>query len=185
MASPEAEEWRLAAKSEYDSLMQNKTWKLVPRPQNGNVVGSRWVFTRKKDENGKVVRYKARFVAQGFFQKYGVDYTDPFSPVAQMTTIRVTLAIAADQDWVLENMDVHNRFPTTYAEMEEEIYVKQPEGFRIQGKGGAELVCNKLEKSLYGTKQAPRNWNKKLHGWLTGQQGFKQSIADPCLYVRQ
>ena len=129
MTSPEAKQWREAAKSEYESLMLNKTWRLVPKPKHANIVGSRWVFTRKRDEAGRIVRHKARFVAQGFSQKLGVDYTDTYSPVAQMQTIRVALAIAADQDWELGNMNVVTAF--LHAEMDEKLYVKQPEGFQV------------------------------------------------------
>ncbi|KAJ8463023.1 hypothetical protein ONZ51_g10516 [Trametes cubensis] len=127
MASPDAEKWRAAEKAEYDSLIENKTWILVPRPKNRQVVANRWVYDIKHDG-----RYKARLVAKGFTQVWGEDYNETFSPVARFESIRYLLAHAALEDWDIESMDVKTAFLN--GDLEEEIYMEQPEGWVVPGK---------------------------------------------------
>jgi len=122
---------------------------------------------------------KARHVAKGFSQVFGKDYRQTYAPVCLISSLRILLAIAAILGLFLENMDVDTAF--LQSPVEEEIYVKQPQGFEQYGKNGEELVC-RLKKSLYGLKQAPRNWNKVIDEWLISY-GFTPSKADPCVYV--
>ena len=179
MRSAEADLWKEAVKAEYTSLKKAETWDLCKLPKGKTLIGSRWVFKRKRDQNGQVVRYKARFVAQGFSQEPGKDFFDTYAPVAKMSSIRTILAIAALEDWELQNMDVNTAF--LQSPVDEEIYVKQPQGFEELGPMGVMLVCRML-KSLYGLRQASRNWNKVIDRWLR-KFGFTPSAADPCVYV--
>ena len=156
MRSERADDWMEAMKREYNSLIENKTWELVERPKDVNIIGSRWVFTMKRNDAGVPVRPKARFVAKGFSQQYGFDVFETWAPVTRLTSIRCVLSLAAMLDWDCQNMDVDTAFLN--APVEETIYVEQPEGFVEYGPKGESLVC-RMKKSLYGLKQAPRNWN--------------------------
>ncbi|GKD69233.1 putative ribonuclease H-like domain-containing protein [Tanacetum coccineum] len=112
-------EWRQAMKEEYDALMKNGTWSLVPRASNTNVVDGKWVYRLKRDKNGAITRYKARFVAKGFRQQPGIDFHETFSPVVKSTTIR-----AVTNDWPLRPLDIQNAF--LHGNLKERVYMKQP-----------------------------------------------------------
>ena len=165
---------------EFGALDSNGTWTLCEKPSGANAIGSRWVYKTKMNELGQVVRYKARFVAQGFSQVPGQDYSDTYAPVAKHSSLRAILAIAAVKDWELHQMDVDTAF--LQSPVDEEIYVRQPQGYEKHGADGRELVC-RIHRSLYGLKQSPRNWNKVLDDWLQSY-GLEPSTADPCVYVK-
>ena len=179
LKSNEAVEWKAAADSEYKSLLENDTWELVPLPQGRKAITCKWVFRKKHNVDGTVERYKARLVARGFVQERGIDYEETFAPVARSATIRTLLAVAVQRNMEVHQMDVTTAF--LHGELNEEVYMTQPEGY-VQ-KGSESLVC-KLKKSLYGLKQAPRCWNLKLHDYLVNI-GYKQSPSEPCLYTRK
>ena len=120
-------QWKEATKSEYDSLVGNNTWELVPPPDGKNVVGSRWVFKVKRDADGSVQRFKARLVAQGYSQSNEIDYQEVFSPVARYNSIRALFAVANACDWDFHQMDVKTAF--LQGDLDEEIFMKQPEGY--------------------------------------------------------
>ena len=126
-----------------------------------------------------MTKFKARLVVKGFGQKEGVDFDEIFSPVVKMTSIRVILGMAASMDLEVEQLDVKTAF--LHGDLEEEIYMEQPEGFEVEGK--EHMVC-KLKKSLYGLKQAPRQWYKKFDSFMVGH-GYKRTDADPCVYIQQ
>jgi hypothetical protein len=147
------DQWEKAIRAEYDSLMKNNTWVFVPRPQNHRVVTCKWALKHKRDAMNRIVRLKARLVARGFSQIYGIDYLDTYAPVVKLASIRILLAIAAIYDLHIHQMDVVTAFLA--GELEEEIYMEQPEGFEIGNPDSEDLVC-KLLRSLYGLKQAPR-----------------------------
>jgi hypothetical protein len=170
-------EWEFTMQEEYDSLMVNHTWTLVPLFEGRKLVSCKWVFNTKQGVNGDVERYKARLVARGFTQTYGVDYNKIFALVAKFTSIRYILALAALEDMEIHQMDVKIAFLN--GELEDEIYMEQPQGFVHQG--DEHLVC-KLHKSLYGLKQSLRAWNQKLHAFLKNIE-FMKSEADPSVYV--
>lgn len=180
MQSKNSERWKQAEDEEYQAHLDNGTWELVVRLPEMHVIGSRWVFKTKLDENGKIVKFKARGVAQGYSQKEGIDFEKVYAPTAKQTTIRTVLSVSAWKDWELENMDVNVAFLN--AEVEEEIYMRQLEGYEVYGPNGEEMVC-RLKKSIYGLKQASRNWNQTIDKWMK-DYGFKASEADPCLYVK-
>jgi hypothetical protein len=159
----------------------NGTWIqiLCELPPGANVIGSRWVYKTKRNELGEAVRLKARFVGQGFSQVPGQDYFETWSPVAKLSTIRVVLTLTAIYDWELHQADAFTAF--LQSEVKEVLYVKQPQGYQKRGANGKVLVC-KLRKSLYGIKQASRNWHVVIDKWLR-EYGLVPSKADPCLYV--
>lgn len=170
-------EWKTAMDREVASLKENQTWTLTDLPPGARAIPCRWVFRLKKNPDGSIDKYKARLVVKGFSQRHGIDYSETFSPVAKMGTIRSILSIAASEKMHLTQFDVSTAF--LYGELEETVFMKQPQGYE----DGTSKVCL-LKRSLYGLKQAPRCWNKRLGDFLRGH-GFKASDADPCLYVRE
>ncbi|KAL4362743.1 hypothetical protein GQ457_04G027460 [Hibiscus cannabinus] len=169
--------WRKAMEDEILALETNHTWDLVSLPPGKKTIGCKWVFRTKLKADGTLDRYKARLVAKGYTQQSGVDFLSTFSPVAKITTIRVIIAIAAAQNWNLHQLDINNAF--LHGFLQEEVYMDLPLGF-FSDKSG--MVC-KLQKSLYGLKQASRQWNERLTVALV-QQGFKQSVSDSSLFTR-
>ena len=171
-------QWKQATDSEFNSLVENDTWELVSLPKGKNIVGSKWVFKVKRDENGCVQRYKARLVAQGYSQAEGIDYFEVFSPVVRNTTIRSLLALSNAKNWEVHQMDVKTAF--LQGNLDEEIYMKQPDGYVSQEHPNH--VC-KLKKSIYGLKQSARCWNNAIDAFLKSND-YKQMNSDPCLYVK-
>ena len=149
LASEHGEQWKAAADSEFKSLMDNETWDLVDLPDGREAISCRWVFKVKHTSDGKVERFKGRLVAKGYSQKHGIDYDETFSPVVRFPSIRVLLAYAVQNKMIVHQMDAVTAFLN--GELEEEIYMRQPEGYVMPGK--EHMVC-KLKKSLYGLKQA-------------------------------
>eukprot|EP00253_Pinus_taeda_P027696 PITA_27696 len=146
---------------EMASLHKTEAWDLVELPARGKPIGGKWVFKKKKNAEGKVDKYKAWFVEKGYSQVSGTHFGDIFSLVAKVTSIRLLLSVATAFDFEVEQMDVKTTF--LHGDLEEEIYMKQPEGLAMKGK--KELVF-KLKKSLFMSK--PR----KEH-WITVKQVFK------------
>ena len=174
-----ARRWREAAQSEFESLQKMKTWDLVPLPDGKNVVGSKWVFKMKRNYDNTISRFKARLVAQGYSQERGLDYEEVFAPVAKQTTIRVLLAIATELNLAVHQMDIKTAFLNGF--LDEEIFMKQPEGFEDSKK--PEHVC-RLNRSLYGLKQAARCWNSRLDAFLK-KGDYQQLTADTCVYLKK
>lgn len=138
---------------EHEALLRNCTWDLVDLPAGKKAIGCKWLFKTKVDEKGNVVRYKARIVAQGFTQKYGVDYDEVFAPVAKQVTFRSLLTIASQRKMFVKHVDVKTAYLN--GKLEETIYMRQPEGYVT---GSERKVC-RLRRSLYGLKQSARVWN--------------------------
>ena len=178
MASPQAEEWRLAVELELASLAAHKTWTIEDKPAEVKALPCRWVFKIKRDANGNIERFKARLVAKGFKQVHGVDFEEVFAPVSKHTTLRLVLSEVAARDMELKQADVGTAFLN--GELEEEVWMAQPPGFRT---GGPAAHC-KLHKSIYGLKQAPRAWYAKLNATLK-EFGLTASDADPGLYYSE
>ena len=131
MKSQDAAFWKEAINDEIDSIMGNQTWKLVDLPPDYNPISCKWIFKKKKKVNGTIERFKERLVAKGFIQKEGFDYFDTYTPVARIATIRVLIALALIYQFEIHQMDVKTVFLN--GELDEEIYMKQPEGFVMPG----------------------------------------------------
>ncbi|XP_074300565.1 uncharacterized protein LOC141631842 [Silene latifolia] len=168
--------WREAMSKEIEALEKNKTWRIVTLPRGKKAIGCKWVYKIKYKADGTVERYKARLVAQGFTQTEGVDFHETYAPVAKMTSVRCMLAVAVAKGWHIEQLDVNNAF--LHGDLEEEVYMRIRQGFEK----GAEMKVCKLLKSIYGLKQASRNWFAKLTVSLKNY-GFIQSMADYSLFT--
>lgn len=169
--------WLQAMKKEYDSLVKNNVFTLVDRPDNTNIVSSKWVFKLKKNANGET-RHKARLVARGFSQSYGIDYFETFSPVARISTLRLLIAFSVQFNLLIEHFDVTTAF--LHGELEEEVFMTQPECF--VKKGEENKVCL-LKKAIYGLKQASRAWNKQVNKVLLSI-GYRKSENEPCVFYK-
>ena len=174
---PEHKHWKSAMEMEMNSIYSNDVWDLVKLPPDRKAIGSRWVFKKKTQDDGTVERYKARLVAQGYSQKPGLDYDETFCPVIRFESLRSLLAIAVQRDLQLHQLDITTAFLN--GQLEEEIFMRQPEGYVIKGK--EHLVC-RLKQSLYGLKQSPRCWNSTLDTQLKSM-GYTPSNHDPCIYT--
>jgi hypothetical protein len=168
--------WRDAMMEEYNSIMKNDVWEVVPRPEGKSVVTSKWLYKLKHAVDGSTEKYKAHFVARGFSQIEGVDYDETFASVARYTSIRAVISITAEMGWKIHQMDVKTAFLNGL--IEEEVYIEQPLGFEVHGRESH--VC-RLKKALYGLKQALRAWYSRIDAYLQ-QLGFEKSEADPNLY---
>ena len=171
--------WKKAMEDEIAALNRNNTWEKCVLPRGKNTVGCKWVFSIKYHANGKIERYKARLVAKGYTQTYGIDYSETFSPVAKIDTIRVLLSIAANREWPLYQFDVKNAF--LHGEIEEEVYMRAPPGFTDDF--GENEGC-KLRKALYGLKQSPRAWFGRFTAAMK-KFGYKQSNSDHTLFLKR
>lgn len=170
----DAGKWKQAIKEELNFHNKNRTWTLTFLPKGKSTIGCKWVFRFKQNSPVDDLRYKARLCAKGFTQKPGFDYKEIFSPVARYESVRTLLAIAAERDLEIEQFDVKTAF--LYGDLTEEIYMDVPEGV-VADKN---QVC-RLQRSLYGLKQASRQWNSKFDSFLK-DFSFAQSSADPCVY---
>lgn len=156
MSSHDAQQWSEAVRAELDALNQLRTWRPAKLPKGAKLVGTRWLFKRKRDSDGVVIKYKGRVIAQGWSQRPGRDFENSFTPTAQLASIRLVLTIAAAFNMIIEQGDVSNAFLNS--PIDRPVYVKAPEGYRLPD--GAD--CLELLKALYGTKQAGHQWWQTL-----------------------
>ena len=168
-------QWIAAEQSEIASLQSKGVFEPTVLPDGKSIIDTKWVYALKY-KNGEIARFKARLVAKGFEQIAGIDFDQTFSPVARMASLRLVLALAALYRLEVHQMDVETAFLN--ADLEEEVYIRIPEGLEVpQG-----VNCLRLRKALYGLKQAPRAWNKDINTKLHSM-GFTQLLSEPCLYV--
>ena len=173
------DQWHRAMKDEVKALQDNETWNLVRPPTDRDVIPGNWVYKVKLGPSGQVDKYKARYVAKGFKQVKGLDYIETFAPTCKPETFRLLLQLSAKQGHVMHRFDVKTVF--LHSPIEEEVYLEQPQEFVKQGSDGEKLVC-RLNKSIYGLKQAANNWYKELANFLL-RQGFTRSRNDHCLFA--
>ncbi|GAB2265737.1 hypothetical protein Dimus_037845 [Dionaea muscipula] len=176
--SPDGPLWKEAINSEVDSILQNHTWELVDLPQGCKPLGYKWIFRKKMKADGTIDKYKARLVIKGYNQKEGLDHFDTYSPVTRITSIRMIIAIAALRNLEIHQMDVKTAFLN--GDLEEEMYMEQPEGFIAPGH--ERKVC-RLVKSLYGLKQAPKQWHEKFDKAMLSS-GLSINRSDKCVCER-
>ncbi|KAI0995304.1 hypothetical protein K3495_g12878, partial [Podosphaera aphanis] len=169
--------WKNAIIEELNSLMKNNTWEPVVPPSGSNIITSKWVFTIKVLSNGAIERFKARLVARGFSQIKGEDYDETFAPTVRMDTLRLFLAMVAEKELKCRHFDIKNAF--TESQLKENIFMHPPPGLQIK-KG----MVLKVLRSLYGLKQAARDWNLLMKSELI-KWGFDQSKADPCMFLHK
>lgn len=163
--------------AEFNALQENNTWSLVNRPTGKNILKCRWVFKVKRHQDGSIDKYKARLVARGDQQLEGVDFDEVFAPVARLDAIRTLLASSVVKGMQVHQMDVMTAY--IQGDLKDEIYMEQPQMFVKSNE--REKVC-KLNKPLYGLKQAGREWYHKLNDYLTKLK-FKRTAVNPCVYV--
>ena len=163
---------------ELNQFVRNEVWELAPRPENVHVIGTKWIFKNKTDEDGEIIRNKSRLVAQGYTQVEGVDFDESFAHMARLESIRILMSIAYTMNFKLYQMDVKYAFLNGY--LNEEVFVEQPKGF--EDPHFLDHVL-RLKKSLYGLKQAPRAWYDRLTHYLL-DRGFKRGYADRTMIVK-
>nr|GEY73274.1 ribonuclease H-like domain-containing protein [Tanacetum cinerariifolium] len=169
--------WNNAMHDEYNALVKNGTWILVPRPAGINLGRSMWLFKHKFHADGTLSRYKARLVANDSSQQLGIDCDETFSPVVKPATIRTVLSLAVSRKWPIHQLDVKNAFLN--GDLSETVYMHQPPGF--VDPWYPHHVCL-LQKSLYGLKQVPRAWFQLFAGYAT-RVGFYHSCCDSSLFI--
>lgn len=168
-------EWRSAIADELNSMNENGTWIEVDRKPGMKAIGSRWVFRTKIDADGNT-KCKARLVAKGYMQREGLDFNETYAPVARLPTIRLLLAVGLQHGFTFRHLDVTTAFLHGY--IEEEVYLLPPDGVNVPPNKVLKLV-----KSIYGLKQAPKQWNERFHNFII-TLGFVRSKSDYCLYTR-
>ncbi|KAL0319632.1 UNVERIFIED_CONTAM: Retrovirus-related Pol polyprotein from transposon TNT 1-94 [Sesamum radiatum] len=178
MSDIDSDKWLEAMKSEMDSMGSNEVWTLVDPPKGVRPVGCKLVYKRKLGADREVTAFKARLVVKGYTQRLGVDFQENYSPVAMAKSIRIVLAIAAWYDYKIWQIDVKTAFLNGF--IEEEIFIDQPEGFTTVGE--EQKVC-RLQRSIYGLKQAFRSWNTRFDEVIRGYDFIKNDY-DPCVYKK-
>ncbi|KAJ1522455.1 hypothetical protein ONE63_001645 [Megalurothrips usitatus] len=175
--SPEASFWLKAMEDELNSFESNRVWSLEAPANGAQVVGNKWVFKKKVDFDGSTL-YRARLVAKGYTQTYGVDYFETFAPVVRRETLRILFSVAVNFNLKIAHLDVKTAF--LHGDLKENVFMSQPDGFMIPG--SEHLVC-RLHKAVYGLKQAARSWNLKADQILKGE-GFRNLPDEPCIYLK-
>lgn len=183
MQGPDATQWAKAMEEELDQLRKNKTWELIPASQmepGHRALGGKWVYRVKRDVDGNIARFKARWVVKGYLQQYGVDFDQKFAAVVKPMAFRVLFAIAAFYDLDIDQMDVKTAF--LYGLIDQLVYVEIPKG--TESESNRNMVC-KLLKALYGLKQSPRLWYEVLSTFLLEKLGLKRINADHSIFVTE
>ncbi|GJX57083.1 retrovirus-related pol polyprotein from transposon TNT 1-94 [Tanacetum coccineum] len=173
------ESWVIAMQEELNQFIANDVWDLVPLPKSHTVIGTKWVYRNKLDENSIMSRNKARLVAQGYNQQEGIDYDETYASVARLESIRILLAIAYANDFKLYQMDVKSAFLNGF--INEEVYVAQPLGFIDFKKPN---YVYKHKKALYGLKQAPKAWYDRLKSLLLKNE-YSIGMVDNTLFTKK
>ena len=176
MSWPDAAEWRKACRAKLDMFKKQELYEEVPKPCNHKIVGCKWVFLTKTGADGQIECYKAHVVTQGFSQVEGIDYNETFTPITKFNSIQVLLTLAAQLDLEVHQMDVKSAFLNGV--LEEVIYMRVPPGHNAPPG-----VVWKLNKLLYGLKQASREWYKRLSTELKSM-GFQRSSVDHCMFYK-
>ncbi|GKA32060.1 disease resistance CC-NBS-LRR class family protein [Tanacetum coccineum] len=183
---PDWDKWKDAMQAELNSLNKRKVFgPIVTTPRDVKPVGCRWIFVQKRNEKNEVTRYKARLVAQGFSQRPGIDYEETYSPVIDAITFRYLINLAVSRNLEMRLMDVVTAY--LYGSIDNDIYMKIPEGFKIPESLSSkpkEMYSIKLQRSLYGLKQSGRMWYNRLSDYLISK-GYKSNLICPCVFIKK
>ena len=177
ISGPDQLHWRKAIRAELDSMQLREVFRAAKLPSGQQAIGTKWVFKIKRKADGSIEKYKARLVAKGFKQKYGIDYTETFSPVVKYVTLRMVIAMTKYFGWPFDQLDVVTAF--LYGVMKEVVHCVVPEGVELD----KDFDCLELVKPIYGLKQASRVWNETFDEFVCSI-GFQISAFDPCLYIK-
>ena len=180
VSGPQQEKWIPAIKKELIAHDTNNTWSIVQRPPNCKLIDSKWVFKIQAEKCGELNVYKARLCARGFYQTYGIDFEETFSPVIRYDTLRLMLALAARENYQMCQFDVKTAF--LHGKLNEDVYMRVPEGLLLPKNVNRNGLALKLNKALYGLKQSARCWYKTMSDFMTSI-GFKVCESDKSLYV--
>jgi len=175
ISGPNSTQWAKAIAEELEAHDSNGTWQVVDRPKKANTLSAKWVFVIKRDQMGNVERFKARLVARGFEQRYGIDYVDTFAPVVRAESVRLLLSVCAIKRYHMRQFDIATAFLN--GELKEEVYIDAPQGVTLETD-----KCLKLSKALYGLKQSPKCWNSKFDQ-VVKSLGFNSMANDRCVYA--
>ncbi|KAL0287793.1 UNVERIFIED_CONTAM: Retrovirus-related Pol polyprotein from transposon TNT 1-94 [Sesamum angustifolium] len=170
--------WREAMNNEIAVIERNNTWELTKLPKGQKAIDVKWVYKTKLNEKGELDKYKARLVAKGYKQEFDVDYKEVFAPVARHDTIRLVIALAAQNSWPIFQLDVKSAF--LHGELQEKVFIKQPPGYV---KLECENMVYRLKKALYGLKQAPRTWYSRIETYFL-REGFQKCLYEHTLFVK-
>ena len=176
---PDREKWLAARDVEVNMLDSLNTFDVVPKPPGVNIVPTHYVCKKKRDAQGDIDKFKVRFVAGGHMQIYGVDYQETFAPVTKIASHRINLAYAAQHGWATHQLDIKSAYLN--AHLKETIYIRLPPGYLKDGQDGK---VGKLNKGLYGLKQAGRAWYLELRGVMVDKLGFKVCDADHGVFIK-
>jgi hypothetical protein len=176
--------WKEAIEAEIDSLRKREVFsKVIHAPPRTYLVGFKWVFIHKQNENNEVVRYKARLVTQGFTQRPGIDFNETYSPVMNGITFRYLISLATQKRIYLQLMDVVTAY--LYGSLDSDIYMIVHDGISVPNANvGCNMYCVKLNKSLYGLKQSGRKWYNRLNEFLLNK-GYSNNDDCPCVFIRK
>ncbi|CAL2226198.1 unnamed protein product [Prunus armeniaca] len=173
-----SKKWRDTMNVKIEAIELNKTWDLTILPAGVKTIGVKWIFKTKLNEIGEIDKCKARLVANGYAQQYGIDYTEVYAPIARLDTIRLVIALSTQQGWSIFQLDVKSAF--LHGDLSEEVFVQQPQGYE---KKGEEHKVYKLNKVLYGLKQAPRAWYSKIEAYFA-KEGFEKCYCERTLFKK-
>nr|KYP64051.1 Retrovirus-related Pol polyprotein from transposon TNT 1-94 [Cajanus cajan] len=161
-----SEKRRRAMDAKIEAIEDNDTWELVDLPIGGKIVGVKWIYETKLNEKGEVDKFKARLVVKGHAQRYGIDYTEVFAPMACMETIRLVIAFATQRGWSIHQLDEKSAFLQREL-IEDVFFIEQPCGYIQKGK---DHKVYKLKKALYGLKQAPCAWYTLIEAYFIKEE---------------
>ncbi|KAJ1518865.1 hypothetical protein ONE63_011517 [Megalurothrips usitatus] len=178
--SHHTKEWKKSMREEMENMKKHEAWEIVPRPEKKNIIGSKWVYKIKKNENGDIVKYKSRLVGQGFSQVKGVDYKETYPPVLIKKSIKILLSIAVEKGFKTRHIDVLSAYLNSH--IKEEVYMEQPKGFQ-EGENPKEFVC-RLRRSIYGLHQSGRDWSMYITAYLK-ELGFSRCVNEPCIFHKK
>jgi hypothetical protein len=171
---PDWPEWEKAMEEQLALMKKYDVWDEVDEPEDTNIFGSRWVFRIKRDSNGKILKYRARLVAQGFTQMYGVDFQDTFAPVARLSSIRAVIALAASEDWELHQMDVKSAYLNST--IDTAVYMRLPPGYSRKGKVAL------VKRGIYGLRQSGNLWHKTLTSAFNELELIRSAVDHGVFY---